>query len=118
MQFTTVLTLLTISLFQYGGQGRVMLPKPNDVNTAAIATFQGTLKSADKKQLILAVEDNESLKMFVTAKTRFIRDGATAKPSDFHGGETVMVEAARDVKLNLLAVKVEYAAHKAEQPQR
>lgn len=85
------------------------------VNTDAVASFRGKVKSADKKQLILAVEEGESLRMFVTPKTRWIRNGTAAKPAEFHPGDGVDVDAARDVRLNLLAVKVEFPAKPAEE---
>ena len=84
------------------------------VNTDAIASFSGTLKSADKKWVILAMDEGQTLRMFVTAKTKFVRKGASVKPSEFHDGESVTVEAERDVRMNLIAVKVEFPARKPE----
>ena len=88
----------------------------NKVNTQAVASFQGTLKSADKKWVILAVENGESLKMFVTGKTRFIRDGKSAKPGDFHDGEQVTADAERDLRLNMLCIKLEYPPVEDKKP--
>ena len=45
--------------------------------------------------------------MYITGSTRFIRDGKPAKASDFHTDENVTVDASRDARLNLLAVRVE-----------
>ena len=73
----------------------------------AIATFDGTFKSVDKKYLLIAVEDGNTMRMYVTHSTRFIRDGKAARPSDFHESDPVTVDAERDARLNLLAVRVE-----------
>ena len=88
----------------------------NKVDTRAVASFQGTLKSADKKWVILAVENGESLKMFVTGKTKFIRDGKSAKPGDFHDGEQVTADAERDLRLNMLCIKLQYPPAEERKP--
>ena len=73
----------------------------------AIATFDGTFKSADKKYLIIAVEDGQTMRMYITHSTKFVRGGKPAHASDFHEGDPVTVDAERDARLNLLAVRVE-----------
>ncbi len=80
----------------------------------AVATFDGTFKSADKKRLLIEVESGQTMQMYVTAGTKFIRDGKAAKASDFNNGEAVTVEASRDALLNLVAVKVEFAPKKEQ----
>ncbi len=74
----------------------------------AIATFTGVFKSADKKYVVLALENGETMRMYITRRTRFIRDAKPARPSDFHDGEDVDVDAERDARMNLLAVRVEH----------
>ena len=87
----------------------------------AVATFEGTFKSADKKYLTISVEDGQTMRMYITGSTKFIRDGKPARASDFHHDENVAVEASRDARLNLLAVRVEAVKpakapeHKADQ---
>lgn len=74
----------------------------------AVATFDGVFKSADKKFLEIQVDDSgDVMRMYITRTTKFIRDGKTVKPSDFHDGDKVTADATRDARLNLLAVKVE-----------
>jgi hypothetical protein len=75
--------------------------------TDAVATFDGTFKSADKKHVIIEVENGQTMQMFITGATRFVREGKPAKAADFQSGEPVTVEAERDVRFNLIAVKVE-----------
>lgn len=80
---------------------------PGGANTDAVATFAGTFKSADKKFITIAVEEGQTMRMYITGSTKFVRDGKPAKVSDFHPGEYVSVDAARDARLNLIAVRVE-----------
>jgi hypothetical protein len=81
-------------------------PAISGANTDAVATFNGTFKTIDKKFLIVEVEDGQVMRMYVTGSTKFVRDGKPAKASDFHTGETVTVDASRDARMNLLAVQV------------
>jgi hypothetical protein len=74
---------------------------------AAIATFDGEFKSADKTYVTVELEEGQTMRMFITRGTRFIRDGKPARPSDFHLGDKVSVDAERDVRMNMLAVRVE-----------
>jgi hypothetical protein len=83
--------------------------------TDAVATFDGTFKSADKKHLIIEVENGQTMQMFVTGSTKFVRDGKPAKAGNFQSGEAVMVDAERDVRFNLIATKVETAKPKQKE---
>ncbi len=76
-------------------------------NTAAIATFQGEFRSADKKYVMVAIDEGETMRMFITGSTKFIRDGKRARPADFHSGDRVTVDAQRDLRMNMLAVRIE-----------
>jgi hypothetical protein len=85
---------------------------PQRSNTDAIATFNGTFKSAEGKFLTIAVEEGQTMRMYITGSTRFIRDGKPAKIADFHTDENVAVDASRDARLNLVAVRVEAVSAK------
>jgi hypothetical protein len=113
------LALVALLLFQYPNQypgqypsqypGRTRQPtSPNlpVTNTSAVATFTGAFKSADKKYLFLELEEGNTMRMYITGSTKFIRDDKPAKASDFHTGEKVTVDAASDLRLNLLVVRV------------
>jgi hypothetical protein len=76
-------------------------------NTEAIATFDGIFKSADKKFLFIGVENGETMRMYITGSTKFIREGKPAHAKDFKTDEKVTVEAERDARLNMIAVRVE-----------
>ena len=93
MMRRTILALF-LTLFQ--------APVPN-----AIATFDGVFKNYNRKFVEMQVESGETMRMYVTRGTKFVRDGKAARPTDFHDGEKVTVDAERDLRMNLLAVRVE-----------
>ncbi len=110
--------VLVLMLLQYAPRQRVPLPpvNPGGANTSAVATFTGTFKSVDKKLLTIIVEEGQTMQMFITGSTKFIRDGKSAKVSDFHSDEDVTVDASRDAHFNLLAVRVEAVKPPAKKP--
>ena len=75
--------------------------------TGIPASFSGTFKTAEHGRIVVEVENGESMRMYVTHSTKFFRDGKRAKLSDFQNGDHVNVDAERDVRMNLLAVRVE-----------
>src|ERR1700679_2558270 len=101
--------VLSLMLLQVMPRQRVPLPpvNPQGASIDAVATFTGTFKSADKKYLTITVEEGQTMRMFLTGSTKFIRDGKPAKVSDFHADDNVTVDASRDARMNLLAVRVE-----------
>lgn len=102
-QLALVLVLMQVPLRQRTPLGP---PSIGGANTEAVATFTGTFKTVDKKFLFVEVEDGQVMRMYVTGSTKFVREGKPAKAADFHSGESVTVDAARDARLNLLAVQV------------
>src|SRR3954447_23757414 len=78
----------------------------------AIATFDGVFQSATARFVEVRVEGGETMRMYVTRSTRFVRNGHPSKASEFHEGEKVTVDAERDARLNLLAVRVALAQAK------
>jgi hypothetical protein len=112
-----VFVSLMLLQYPYPYPGRVprqqQSPNLPGTNTDAVATFTGAFKSADKKTLFLEVEDGNTMKMDITGSTKFFRDDKPAKASDFHQGETITVDASRDARLNLRAVRVATAPAKA-----
>jgi hypothetical protein len=110
--------VLALMLLQYYPRPRVPVPptNPGGANTDAVATFTGTFKSADKKFLTITVEEGQTMRMYITGSTKFIRDGKPAKVSDFHSDEEVTVDTSRDARFNLLAVRVEAVKPPAKKP--
>jgi hypothetical protein len=98
---------LALMLLQYIPRRIPPQATPGGANTEAVATFTGTFKSADKKFLTIAVDEGQIMRMYITSATKFIRDGKASKASDFHPDENVSVDASRDARLNLIALRVE-----------
>src|SRR5579872_7045073 len=98
---------LALMLLQYIPRRVPPQANPGGANTDAVASFAGTFKSADKKFLTITVEEGQTMRMYITRSTKFIRESMPAKVSDFHEGDSVTVDASRDARLNLLAVRVE-----------
>lgn len=95
--------LLTLTSF--------LQPVPN-----AVATFDGVFKVSNGKFIEVQVESGDTLRMYLTRGTKFIRDGKPTKAATFHEGDKVTVDAERDVRLNLLAVKLEAVKTEAPKP--
>jgi hypothetical protein len=113
------LLVAALMLLQYPYPGRAPRTQssPNfsqNANTDAVATFTGTFKSADKKYLFIDTDDGNTMRMYITGATRFIRDDKPVKASDFHAGDNVTVDVSRDTRFNLLAVRIEAVPPKAE----
>lgn len=98
---------LALTLVQYYPRRIPQPTNPGGANTDAVATFTGTFKSADKKYVTIQVEEGNTMRMYITGSTKFIRDGKAAKAADFHPDEPVTVDASRDARFNLIAVRVE-----------
>ena len=82
--------------------------------TGIPASFSGTFKMAEHGRIVVEVEEGETMRMYVTHSTKYFRDGKPAKLSEFQNGDHVNVDAERDVRMNLLAVRVEAV----KQPQK
>jgi hypothetical protein len=80
----------------------------------AIATFDGVFKTANKKFVEIQVESGDTMRMYLTHGTKFVKDGKNVHAGDFHDGDKVTVDAERDLRMNMLAVKIESA--KTEKP--
>jgi hypothetical protein len=94
-------------LFQYQ-----QTPPP----TGIPATFSGTFKTAEKGRIVVEVEDGETMRMYVTHSTKYFRDGKPAKLNEFQNGDRVNVDAERDVRMNLIAVRVEAVGQPPKNP--
>jgi hypothetical protein len=71
------------------------------------ATFTGVFRGTESGRIVIEVENGQSMRMFVTGSTKFIRDGKPSKSSQFHDGDAVSVDAERDARMNLVALRVE-----------
>jgi hypothetical protein len=83
----------------------------------AVASFDGVFKSADKKFVEIQVESGDIMRMYLTGKTKFFRDGKPAKAADFQDGDRVVADATRDARMNLLAVRIENKKPEEKKPE-
>jgi hypothetical protein len=77
------------------------------------ATFNGIYRGMESGRLVIEVESGQNMRMFTTGATKFIRDGKPSKASQFHDGDRVTVDAERDMRMNLVALRVEAVPPKA-----
>jgi len=73
----------------------------------SVATFTGLYRGIESGRVVIEVQNGQNMRMFVTGSTKFIRDGKPSKAAQFQDGDTVTVDATRDVRMNLVAVRVE-----------
>lgn len=71
-----------------------------------VATFHGTLTSASKKEVILALPNDQSITFHVSHKTKFLKDSKPVKPEALPAGAAVTIEGKRDLLGNVEAVSV------------
>ena len=80
------------------------------------ATFSGIYRGIESGRVVIEVESGQNMRMFTTSSTKFIRDGKPSKASQFHDGDPVTVDAERDARMNLVALRVEAVKPKAPKP--
>jgi hypothetical protein len=80
------------------------------------ATFSGIYRGVESGRVIVEVESGQNMRMFVTGSTKFIRDGKKSKASEFHDGDAITVDAERDLRMNLVALRVEALPPKPAKP--
>lgn len=80
------------------------------------ATFTGVYRGLESGHVIIEIGPDRNMRMFVTGSTKFIRDGKKSKASEFHDGDAVTVDAERDLRMNLVALRVEAVPPRAAKP--
>lgn len=80
------------------------------------ATFTGVYRGAESGRIVIEVESGQNMRLFVTHSTKFIRDGKPSKESQFHDGDAVSVDAERDLRMNMVALRVEAVPPKSSKP--
>jgi hypothetical protein len=90
-----------------GRRGRQAQPqtKVSELETP-VATFHGTLKSLSKKEVVLAMPEDQSIVFHVSHKTKFLKDGKPIKPAAIPADATLTVDGKRDLLGNVEAVSV------------
>ena len=71
------------------------------------ATFTGLFRGVESGRVVIEVGNGQNMRMFVTGATKFIRDGKPSKVSQFQDGDFVSVDAERDLRMNMVALRVE-----------
>ena len=69
-------------------------------------TTHGTLKQLTKKEIMIHTDEDQIMTFRRSGKTKFLRDGHDAKPTDFDLESLVTVDAVEDNDLKLLAIAV------------
>src|SRR5215467_11412745 len=96
-----------------GRRGRQTQPQArvSDLETP-VATFHGTLKSINKKEVVLALAEDQTIAFHVSHKTKFLKDGKAIKPSAIPADAPLTVDGKRDLLGNVEAVTVTVDAAK------
>jgi len=71
-----------------------------------VATFHGTLKSVSKKELVLALPEDQAVTFYISKKTKFLKDSKPIKASEIADGAPLSVDGKRDARGNTEAVTV------------
>ena len=105
----TIVFLLLVSSLSAQYQRR---PKPTgrpgsdlDILNTAVASFDGTLRSLDKKQVLLEMGEEQTVSIEVNKKTLYFRGTEAIAPRDVTIGAIVTVEAKK-IANQLVAVSV------------
>jgi rRNA pseudouridine-1189 N-methylase Emg1 (Nep1/Mra1 family) len=81
----------------------------------AVVTFHGVLKKLTKKEIIIESDDNHELLTFRRNKaTKFLENDTEIKPAAIDMESAVSVDAAEDVDLKLMAIRLTVGASKKD----
>ena len=79
--------------------------KVSDLETP-VATFHGTVRSINKKEIVLDMPEDQSIAFHISHKTKFVKDEKPIKPAAVAAGALVTVDGKRDLLGNVEAVTV------------
>src|SRR5207237_894404 len=92
---------------QYGRPRRGRSGPANGIPGATPAvTFRGSLRSIDKKEIVIDAGEDQILHFKRTKKTRFWKGDKAIKPDDFPENAAVVIEANRALNGDLDAINV------------
>lgn len=69
-------------------------------------TFHGKLKDLDKKKLVIETDEDQTVSIRLTGKTKFLKNDKAIKPSDIDLETPIMVDATEDADLSVIAIDV------------
>jgi hypothetical protein len=86
---------------------RAVIPShPNDPINQIAVTFYGKLKDISKSEMTIETEDQPTLVIGRSHKTKFLKDGKDVKPDSIPVGTAVSVDVKKDPDLKPLALTV------------
>src|SRR5215471_9675468 len=91
------LSLLVLPASGQSRRGRQRQPQTgiSDLETP-VATFQGTVRSINKKEIVVDMPEDQSIAFHISHKTKFVKDTKPIKPAAIAAGVPVTVEGKRD----------------------
>ena len=89
--------------------------KVSDLETP-VATFHGTLRSINKKEIVLDLAEDQSIAFHISHKTKFVKEAKAIKPTAIAAGSPVTVDGKRDLLGNVEAVTVTVDSNKMPPP--
>jgi hypothetical protein len=108
----TLLLLLPVLLAGQGGYGRArrsgprITPGAADASKGVAVTFRGKLKDLDKKNVVIETEEDQTVSMRITGKTKFLKNDQAIKPSQIAPGTPISIDATEDTDLSIVALNV------------
>jgi hypothetical protein len=101
-----------------GRQGKQRQQPQNKVSEleTPVATFHGTLRSINKKEIVLDLAEDQSIAFHISHKTKFLKEAKAIKPTAIAAGAPVTVDGKRDLLGNVEAVTVTVDSSKTPPP--
>jgi hypothetical protein len=107
--FTIFLLLASLVFAQgvYRSRRGLSRGTPNPQAYKGVAgSFHGMLKELTKKEIMIETEDEQTVSIHVSGKTKFLKGGQPIKPADIDLETPVTIDASEDAGLTLTAVSV------------
>lgn len=81
-------------------------PGHPDAYSNVAVTFHGKLKDIEKKKLVIQTDEDQTVTIRLTGKTKFLKNDKTIKPTDIDLETPITVDASEDADLSILAIDV------------
>lgn len=104
-----ILVLITAILLPAQYVRRGAYPAPPGIPgayTGVAVTFHGKLKDINKKKLVIETDEDQTVSIRITGKTKFLKNDKAIKPTDIDLETRVMVDATEDADLSVIALNV------------
>ncbi len=77
-----------------------------NVNKGLAGTFHGTLKELSGKEIVIQSNENQTVSIRRSRKTKFLRDDREIKPSEIPLNTPLSIDATEDIDLKPVAISV------------